>query len=377
MERNFEPNGRRSLKKWMLACICLQGLLLGFPFLPCSAQTQLSPYQPGVTPEGAVYMLPRTALQLRVLVEKTTYKPGDFARYAQRYLRLNDVGLEPTTSYSVVSVIPEAIGVPDTTKAFSVKFNAKTVAANVALSDDGLLLAINADPQPLKLAPAFKPAPKPTSLNPRQFMNEDILSAGSTAKMAELTAREIYDLRENRNLLIKGQADFMPSDGAQLQLMLNQLELQDRALTQLFQGTIQRDTTEHVITFMPTESIADQVPFRLSQLTGLVKADDLSGTPYYINIEDITTLPSIDEEAASKVKKKLVQTGIYVNVPGKMRVSVYNKDAQRIASTELPAAQFGYVELLSGDLFNKHYTTRLWLNPVSGGVDRLEAEQPK
>ena len=49
-----------------------------------------------------------------------------------------------------------------------------------------------------------------------------------------------------------------------------------------------------------------------------------------------------------------------------------------VVSTEaFPAAQFGNVELLSGDLFNKHSGTRLWLNPLSGAVDKLEAEQPK
>ena len=35
------------------------------------------------------------------------------------------------------------------------------------------------------------------------------------------------------------------------------------------------------------------------------------------------------------------------------------------------------MELLSGDLFNKHYGTRIWLNPVTGSIDKLEAEQPK
>ena len=46
-------------------------------------------------------------------------------------------------------------------------------------------------------------------------------------------------------------------------------------------------------------------------------------------------------------------------------------------TSEQPAPQFGNVELLSGELFNKHYTTHLWLNPITGGVERLESEQPK
>ena len=59
-----------------------------------------------------------------------------------------------------------------------------------------------------------------------------------------------------------------------------------------------------------------------------------------------------------------------------MRLTVY-RGGEQLAKSELPAAQFGNVELLSGDLFNKRYTTHLWLNPLTGAVDRLEAEQPK
>jgi hypothetical protein len=345
-------------------------------FASANAQTALYDYRPGVTAEGAVYFLPKTGVRLRVLVEKTSYKPGDFSAYAQRYLRLYDVVQKPTVSYRVVGITQQAFGVPDSTKAYAVKFNAKSVAANISLTSDGRLLAINATPQEENEPKAFKSAPKPAQVNPRQLMGEEILSAGSTAKMAELTAREIYDLRENRNLLIKGQADFMPNDGNQMQLMLNQLESQEKSLLTLFQGTTVRDTTENVITICPDGTIDRQVAFRLSQKLGVVDDDDLSGTPYYVRVENLTAMPSVDEEEVEQAKKKQPESGIYVNVPGKMRVSVFN-GIEPISVVEHPAGQLGNVELLSGDLFNKHYTTHLWLNPVTGAVERLEAEQPK
>lgn len=47
-------------------------------------------------------------------------------------------------------------------------------------------------------------------------MTEEILIAGSTAKMAELVAKEIYNIRESKNSLTRGQADYMPKDGAAL-----------------------------------------------------------------------------------------------------------------------------------------------------------------
>ena len=62
------------------------------------AQTSTSSYQPGVTPEGMVYFLPKTAVRIVVQVEKTTYTPGEFCKYADRYLRLKDVESEASVA---------------------------------------------------------------------------------------------------------------------------------------------------------------------------------------------------------------------------------------------------------------------------------------
>ena len=340
-----------------------------------SAQTELNEYHPGITTDGAVYFLPKTNIRVSVLIEKQTYKPGDFCKYAMRYLRLNDVGLQPTTNYRVVSISQMPVAVADTTKGYAVKFNAKTVAANFALSGDGRLLAINAQPEKTTEPASFTAAPKTQMPNPRNFMSEEILSAGSAAKMAELTAREIYDLRENRNLLIKGQADFMPGDGTQMQMMLNHLNLQDKALTSLFAGTTECDTVETILYVNPEGNMEHQVLFRLSRILGVVDADDLSGEPYYIDVEDLKTVPVPADNPKAKKKKK-PESGVYVNVPGRMRSTIYRSN-DKLSVMEMPAPQFGNVELLSAELFNKRYSTHLWLNPLTGAIDKLEAEQPK
>ena len=338
-----------------------------------TAQTVTTSYQPGITSEGAIYFLPKTAIRITVQIEKTTYTPGDFCKYADRYLRLKDVSAEPSVSYRITGIRQEAISTADTNKRFAVKFDPKTVAANIALSDDGVLLAINAAPKPVPLQEPFKPAPRPEPINPRQYMSEEILAAGSTAKMAELTAQDIYEIRESRNLLVRGQADNMPKDGAQLNLMLNQLDQQDRSLTSLVAGTIQKDTLEKTMTIVPNKESKQSLLFRFSKKLGLVDDDDLAGVPYYIMITDLHAIPMADPDEKKKQKQ---EEGVYVNVPGKMKTSIYNADGV-IVTNEFPAAQFGNVELLSGALFNKRYTTRLWLNPVTGAIDRLEAEQPK
>ena len=357
----------------------MRKILLVFFTFHCSllttlAQTAVSTYLPGVTPEGAIYLLPKTGIRIAVQVEKTTYAPGELCKYAERYLRIKDVSPTPSVNYRITDIRQEAYAVADTSKHYAIKFDAKTAATNVRLSDDGILLAINADPTTIPATKPFVAAPRPASVNPRQYMNEETLAAGSTAKMAELIAQDIYEIRESRNLLVRGQADNMPKDGEQLRLMLNQLDKQDQAMTSLFIGITEKDTTEHTITVIPDKMSDQQVLFRFSQKLGLLESDDFAGVPYYYKVEDLKTVPPV--EVIDPKKKNKQAPGVYVNVPGKLRSTI--SDAKGVISTaEFPAGQFGNVELLSGALFNKRYTTRLWLNPLSGAVEKIDVEQPK
>lgn len=351
-------------------------LIFGLLFVSTMAfcQTQISDYKPGVTPEGAVYFLPKTAIRVAVKVEKTTFTPGEFCKYAERYLRLGNVQRKASVTHRVIGCNIMPYGEADKEKAFAVKFNAKSSASNIRLTDDGRLVALNTEPTAEPKFTVFTPAPKPQPANPRDLMSEEILSAGSTAKMAELTAREIYDIRESKNALNRGEADFMPKDGEQLRIMLDNLNRQDRILSSTFSGTSSKDTVEVVFRLCPDKEIERQVLFRLSNQLGVVDADDLSGTPYYISVIDFKTVPEETPDEGKKKKEK--EDGIYVNVPSKVAVTILDGNSP-IASAEFLAGQFGHTELLSGELFNKRYTTRLKLSPITGGVEKLDAEMPK
>ena len=41
-----------------------------------------------MTSEGAVYYLPKTAIRVTLKIEKTTYTPGEFCKYSEKYLRI-------------------------------------------------------------------------------------------------------------------------------------------------------------------------------------------------------------------------------------------------------------------------------------------------
>ena len=351
------------------------GLMLGLA-VSTAAQTEVSEFRPGVTVEGVNYFLPKTRLRMVIVADKAVTIPGEFAQYANRYLRLTDVPAVETTEWKIRSVAIQALGTPDSTKAFSIKVKSKTSAPLVSLTHDGLLLGVNTSVQPdddMEL-PERVPAPKP--LNGRDFMTQGILSAGSTAKMAQLTAEEIYDIRESRNALIRGEADNTPKDGAQLKLMLDNIDRQLAALESLFKG--QTLTSQEVLTLDYEPVVGDLrghhlLVGRFSKRLGLVDADDLSGEPLLLDMEAVGNLPaSIPDEDTERKKAKMEQ-GLRVNQPALAKVTL-SLAKRQLVTAELPVCQFGTVEVLSDILFNKKMETRVVMHQHTGSVKQILGE---
>ena len=95
--------------------IKLQTILFLLLFcLSLSAQPEMTQLKPGQTPDGVVYYLPKTALRIHLLIEKQTYTPGQFARYAERYLHLTGVVQQEQISQRIVSCEVSSFGVRDT-----------------------------------------------------------------------------------------------------------------------------------------------------------------------------------------------------------------------------------------------------------------------
>lgn len=333
-----------------------------------SAQPLTTQMTPGRTAEGVVYFLPKTAIRINLLIEKKTYTPGEYAKYAEKYLRLSGIEQEQQVTYSVASFGITQIGVRDTSKCYAVELKGKSETADIKLSDDGVLLAVNDEPAQQKPFIPFVASKAPSAPDPHQFQHAEILSAGNMAKQAEMTVSQILELQEHRQQLITGEADNQPQDEQQLRLMIAQIDQEREALMSMFTGVTRRDTTEHIITVCPDREVNREVIFRLSQKIGLVDKDDLSGIPYYMTIEDLHRANS--QTYPTPVGKK--SEGFFVNVPGRIRLTLH-RESQPLGTFDLYAGQFGFVELRSGALF-KRYVTHMTLNPVTGSVDKIHAD---
>ncbi len=352
------------MKKLLIIAMALMSL-------SAMAQPVATPTKPGINGDAVTYFLPKSAIRLQLLIEKRVYTPGDFCKYAEKYLRMTGIEQEEVVTYTVVNFGINQIGVRDTSKCYTVKLKGKTVGADIRLNEEGVLQAVNAEPVAVPEMKHFKPGPQPERINPRQYLSAEVLAAGSMAKMAELTVQQIIELQERRQALITGEADDTPADKQQLQLMLDEIEKEREALMSMFLGTTTRDTTEQIVTVCPDKEVEREVIFRINKKLGLVDKDDLSGIPYYMTVQDMHRTPTQQYDMADKKK----EGGFWVNVPGRIKVTL-QREEHLLGAFDLYAAQFGFVECRSGSLFTR-YVTHMILNPVHGSVDRINAEMPK
>ena len=92
---------------------------------------------------GVVYSLPKTQIELEIKANKVNYTPGEFSKYADRYLRLTNVSADPEEYWELASVKVKSVGVPNSETTYFVKLKDKTVAPLMELTEDGIVKTIN------------------------------------------------------------------------------------------------------------------------------------------------------------------------------------------------------------------------------------------
>ena len=336
--------------------------------MPIFAQTEVSQYSNG-TANGVTYYLPNTVLDITLEAIEITRTPGEFSAYAGNYLHINDAISKPEKYWEISSIKIVQQGTPNPQKMYTIKLADGSTASNVQLSKDGILQAINTTVE--EEAPAAKKSSEKQLPDPKSYLTEEILQATSTAKMAELTSKEIYAIRESKLAITRGQAENMPKDGLSMQLVLNELNMQEQSLKSLFTGTC--DTVKYTCNIKMTPTMDSDttkaVLFRFSRKLGILKSNDLAGSPIYYDFKNLFSVPLPADDG--KKKKAPKKEGVFVNIPGKATVKIYSP-TEVYFEEDLPFAQLGTTESLSKDLFNKNVTTKVTLDKATGGVIKIE-----
>ena len=322
---------------------------------------------------GVVYSLPVTSFEVTLTIKKSTYQRGDFYTFAQRYLAIDNPVIENSVVYSLEDINVVNRGIPDKNNSYMVAFRAKSVEPFVFLKEDGLIVSINAE-QELEVIPELIiPAGVSPSENPRRYLSQETLMAGSTAKQAELVARQIFDLRRSRNDILAGEAESMPPDGNAYNVVMSEIDRQEKALTELFAGSLKTEYFTETVVVVPEQiDINNQVIARFSEKLGVVDVDNLAGEPIYLSLKNKT--PKVEMQLSPKELQRLetkLSEGIVYNIPAKADLAIEFKN-RVVKNMEVDVVQFGTKDVLAKRMFdNNKQPVKVYFYPELGAIKQL------
>jgi len=321
---------------------------------------------------GIIYALPVTVVDVTVEAEKTERIPGEFYKYAGKYLGEDPI-TTPSTSWRVKSVTANTRGVADKNEEYLIQFKSGSTPY-IMVDDNQMPVSVNIETDYSPEVPAL---PKAVAAPPsiletpaaREAVTQDMLKSQSSAKRAELAAQRIYELRQTRNDIISGEADNMPSDGEAMRIALETLSRQEEALTAMFLGTTKVSTDVKTFTVKP-DSVDTEVVFaRLSAIDGIVDAGNLSGDPLELKIK-VNERGELPVNEKGEVKR-FPKGGMAYRVPGRAEVSV-NSLGRNLFDKEMEFSQYGVVFGLDPDIFtNKKSPAYVVFSPVTGGIREI------
>ena len=321
---------------------------------------------------GLVYSLPVTGLKINVTVTKETRIAGPYFQYAKKFLGISDVIKENSTFYTIREISVRPVGLSDDKEQYLMQLKPGATTF-IEVDQNGMLLSINCKPtvptQDSKPATVFSSSSEKGSVDDYlKYVDMDFISSQSIVKQAEMIANSLMEVRDSYISLTRGTADNVPTDGRQLELMLNSLKQQEDALTKAFTGTTFTSVETKEFLYVPQKD-GREVLFRLSDFDGFVAADDYSGVPVYISTEVMLQGQLPKDEAG--VEKKLPKDAVIYAIPGVARINV-SCNGTKFFEAEGEFAQFGTKFGLNPTLFSdKKERSFARFDPTTGALVEL------
>ncbi len=201
---------------------------------------------------------PQNSVTVSITVEKRSFIPGQFARYAQKMLGVRASLAERTETSIVAAELSELIPSGEL-----VKVEPQTV--------EGI------------------------ELPPFRFDNR----AMSAEQQAQAAADMIFSLRRQRKELISGDAGENVF-GAGLKAALEYIEKTEKQCLDMFYGTNVRSVEQYRYTITPTASEKNYIVCRYREGVGILPLSDFSGDPIMVIITptdgDTSSLPFATEK---------------------------------------------------------------------------------
>lgn len=347
--------------------------------------------------QGFYYALPRHAIKVDLIVEKTQKIKGPYSDYASRILGVESFVKQDETVFNILDAVITTVLEPDPTAWFFVEFDergSKDARSLVFdLHKNGLILAV--DDSPLVRTTAQERIEKTlVNAGAEQYFNyyaerniyqridtivrritidttvirRNVLQSSWVDRNPEQKARAAADfiqkIRDERfNLLIGFQE---VNYGQSIAYMDQQLRLLEQEYLSLFLGAETKTLVDQTIYYYPSdETKGIQNIARFSETAGLV-TENVKGESIQLVVDPIGITGNL-REANKNNGRSRISNGVYYRVPDAADLSLMYK-GKLITTTRATLSQMGFIGVLP---VNK---TRMQFDPQSGMVTTIKRE---
>lgn len=313
-----------------------------------------------------VYYSPKTLVSLDFAYTMETQEMGIYAQYAESMLGATEVIKENKTTYSLTHVQIGTRTLTDYERPHKVTADAG-IPLLLTINERGLLAGYNLPPFEKKPAP-FRPdtCHKPGAKNRVSVAPypEEVLTAANPLAQAHAVAKQIFHLRETRMYLLNGEVEHAPADGRAMQLVLAELDKQERTLTELFVGKKCTRTEHKRVEMLPEEQ---EELFFFSTDNGFTDAENIDADTIRANVVlHPQEFKPVVEDKKKKAKAPEVSPIVY-NLPGSGDVKVVF-DGRTLGSRTIPVAQIGVDVPLAKSVFSGAELPVIIFNEKTGNI---------
>lgn len=312
-----------------------------------------------------VYYSPKTSLNLVFSYMTETQERGIYAEFAEDLLGATEVVKENSKVCTLLDVHVGTKTETDYNRPH--KVNAESgIPMLLTINDKGLLTGYNVAPADKKDAPKHDNT-KPACKSKKNVYStvapypEEVLKAATPQAQAFEVAKQIFHIRETRMYLLSGEVEHAPADGEAMKLVLEELDKQERELTELFVGKTSKKREQKTVRVEPSNE--GQLLF-FSEENGFTDGDNIDADTIEVRM---SCQPQVLKPIEGKQKKGAELSQIVYNVPGYCVVNIFYKD-RNLASRTIPVAQFGADVALPKSWFTGKELPKIIFSEKTGNV---------
>ncbi len=329
-----------------------------------------------------VYYSPKTILGLDFTYTVEKQEMGPYAQFAADMIGATDFVTENKTVFTLEGVSIRTKTETDLSRPHKVVPEKGLDIQLLRLNDKNLLVGYNIAEEAVKSSASKHQSNTKEGAKSRISSiyvapyPEEVLKASSPRAQAYEVAKQIFHIRETRMYLLSGEAEHAPADGKAMQLVLEELDKQERELTELFVGKRCKQTEhKHFLldkinkhTGRENTVLKDYLYF--SEENGFTNKENVDADSITIRIDRHNKEYKVSDPDKRGKKKGEALSQISYNLPGDADIRVIYK-GRLLSERLIPVAQLGIDVPLPQSLFTGKELPKIRFNEKTGNIESI------